>query len=48
MWVEVFVEAEAEGGTAADQSHGQHKVGCGTELRAQKAKATGGDAELRD
>jgi hypothetical protein len=48
MWVEVFVEAEAKGGAAADQSHGQDKVGCGTELRAQKAKATSRDAKLRD
>jgi hypothetical protein len=46
--VEVFVEAEAEGGAAADQSHGQYKVGCGRELRAQQAKAARGDAELRD
>jgi hypothetical protein len=48
VWVEVFVEAEAEGGAAADQSHGQDKVGCGTESRAQKAEAAGGDAKLRD
>jgi hypothetical protein len=48
VWVEVFVEAEAEGGAVADQSHGQGKVGCSTESRAQKAKATGRDAELRD
>ncbi len=47
VWVEVFVEAEAEGGVAADQSHGQDEVGCGMELRAQKAKAAGRDAELR-
>jgi hypothetical protein len=46
--VEVFVEAEAKGGTAADQNHGQDKVGCGTDLRAQKAKSAGGDAKLRD
>ena len=46
--MEVFVEAEAEGGMAADQSHGQNKVGCGVESRAQHAEATGGDAELRD
>jgi hypothetical protein len=46
--VEVFVEAEAKGGLAADQSHSQDKVGCGTELRAQKAKSTGRDAKLRD
>ncbi len=46
--MEVFVEAEAKGGEAADQSLGQDKVGCGTELRAQKAEAAGGDAELRD
>jgi hypothetical protein len=46
--VEVFVEAEAKGGAGADQSHGQDKVGCGMESRAQKAKAAGGDAELRD
>ncbi len=46
--MKVFVEAEAEGGTVADQSHGQDKVGCGTESRAQHAKAAGGDAELRD
>ncbi len=48
MWVEIFVEAEAEGGAAAERSHGQNKVGCGTELRAQHAKTAGGDAELRD
>ncbi len=42
------MEAEAEGGAAADQSHGQDKVGCGTESRAQKAEAAGGDAKLRD
>ncbi len=46
--MEVFVEAEAEGGTAADRSHGQNKFGCGTELRAQHAMAAGRDAELRD
>ncbi len=47
--MEVFVEAEAEGGAAADQSHGQDKVGCGTEeSRAQKAEAAGRDAKLRD
>ncbi len=46
--MEVFVEAEAEGGAAADQSHGQNKVGCGAELRAQHAKAASGDAKLRD
>jgi hypothetical protein len=46
--VEVFAEAEAKGGAAADRSHGQYKVGCGAELRAQHAKATGGDAKLRD
>jgi hypothetical protein len=46
--VEVFVEAEAEGGMAADQSHGQNKVGCSAESRAQHAEAAGGDAELRD
>ncbi len=46
--MEVFVEAKAKGGAAADQSHGQDKVRCGTESRAQKAKAAGGDAELRD
>jgi hypothetical protein len=46
--VKVFVEAEAKGGAAADQSHGQDKVGCGAESRAQHAKAAGGDAELRD
>ncbi len=48
VWVEVFVEAEAEGGAVADRSHGQYKVGCGVESRAQKAEAAGGDAELRD
>ncbi len=46
--MEVFVEAEAEGGMAADQSHGQNKVGCSAESRAQHAEAAGGDAELRD
>jgi hypothetical protein len=46
--VKVFVEAEAKGGAAADQSHGEDKVGCGTESRAQHAEAAGGDAELRD
>ncbi len=46
--MEVFVEAEAEGSAVADQSHCQDEVGCGTELRAQKAKAAGKDAELRD
>jgi hypothetical protein len=46
--MEDFVEAEAEDGAAADQSHGQEEFGCSTELRAQKAKAAGGDAELRD
>jgi hypothetical protein len=45
--VEVFVESEAKGGAAADQSCGQYKVGCGTESRAQKAKAASRDAELR-
>ncbi len=34
VWVEVFVEADIKGGTAADQSHGQDKVGCSAELRA--------------
>jgi hypothetical protein len=48
VWVEVLVEAEAKVSAAADQSHGQDKVGCGTELRAQHAEAAGGDAELRD
>jgi hypothetical protein len=48
VWVKVFVEAEAEGGAAADQSHGQDKVGCGAESRAQHAEAAGGDAKLRD
>ncbi len=48
MWVEVFVDAEAKGGTAADPRHGQNKVGCGAESRAQHAEAAGGDAELRD
>ncbi len=49
VWVEVFVEAaEAESCTAADQSHGLDKVGCDTESRAQKAKAAGIDAKLRD
>jgi hypothetical protein len=46
--VEVFVEAEAKGGAVADQSHGQDKVGCGTESKAQKAEAAGRDAKLRD
>ncbi len=46
--MEVFVEAEAKGGAAADRSHGQNKVGCGAELRAQQAEAAGGDAKLRD
>ncbi len=46
--MEVFVEAEAEGGAAADRSHGQNKAGCSAESRAQHAKAAGGDAELRD
>jgi hypothetical protein len=46
--VEVFVETEAKDGVAADQSHGQYKVGCGAESRAQQAKAAGGDAKLRD
>ncbi len=46
--MEVLVEAEAEGGAAADRSHGQNKVGCGAESRAQHAEAAGGDAELRD
>ncbi len=46
--MEVLVEAEAKVSAAADQSHGQDKVGCGTELRAQHAEAAGGDAELRD
>ena len=48
MWVKVFVEVEAKGGAAADQSHGQDKVGCGAKSRAQHAKAAGGNAELRD
>jgi hypothetical protein len=48
VWVEVFVEAKAKGGAVADGSHGQDKAGCGRESRAQKAKAAGGDAELRD
>jgi hypothetical protein len=48
MSVKVFVEVEAKGGVAADQSHGQDKVRCGAELRAQHAEAAGGDAELRD
>ncbi len=48
LWVEVFMETEAKGGTAADQSHGQDKVGCGAESRAQHAEAAGGDAKLRD
>ncbi len=42
------MEAEAKGDAAAAQSHGQEEVGCSTELREQKAKAAGGDAELRD
>ncbi len=46
--MEVFVEVEAEGSAAADQSHGQNKVGCGAESRAQHAEAASGDAELRD
>ncbi len=46
--MKVFVEAEAEGGAVADRSHGQDKVGCGAESRAQHAKAAGRDAELRD
>ncbi len=46
--MKVFVEAEAEGGAAADQSHGQDKVGCGAESRAQHAEAAGGDADLGD
>ncbi len=46
--MEVFVEGEAEGGAVEDQSHGQDKVGCGVESRAQKAEAAGGDAKLRD
>ncbi len=46
--MDVFVEAEAEGGAAADQSHGQDEVGCSTESRAQKAKAACRDAKLRD
>ena len=46
--MKVFVEAEAKGGAVADRSHGQNKVGCGAESRAQHAEATGGDAELRD
>ncbi len=40
--MEVFVEAEAKGGAAADQSHGQNKVGCSAKLRAQHAEAAGG------
>jgi hypothetical protein len=44
MWVEVF----AEGSAAADKSHGQNEVGYGMESRAQKAKATGRDAKLRE
>ncbi len=48
VWVEVFVEVEAKGGAAADRSHGQDKVGCGTESRAQKAEAPSGDSKLRD
>ena len=46
--MEVFVEAEAKGGAGADQSHGQDKVGCSAESRAQKAEAAGRDTELRD
>ncbi len=46
--MKVFVEVEAEGGMAADQSHGQDKVGCGAESRAQHAEAAGRDAKLRD
>ncbi len=46
--MKVFVEAEAEGGTAADQSHGQYKVGCGAESRAQQAEAASQDAKFRD
>ncbi len=46
--MEVFVEAETKGGTAADQSHGQDEAGCGMELRVQKAEAAGGNAELKD
>ncbi len=45
--MEVFVEAEAKGGAAADRRHGQYKVGCGVESRAQKAKAASRDAKLR-
>ncbi len=48
VWAAVFVEVEAEGGAAADRSHGQDEVGCGAESRAQKAEAAGRDAELRD
>ncbi len=48
MWVEVFVEAGAKGGTVADQSHGQYKVGCNAESRAQQAETAGGDDKLRD
>ncbi len=48
VWMEVFVEVEAEGGAVADQRHGQDKVECGTELKAQKAEAAGRGAELRD
>ena len=46
--MEVFVEADVKGGTAADQSHGQDKVGCGMESWAKKAEAAGGDGQLRD
>ncbi len=46
--MEVFMESEAKGGTAADQSHGQNKVGCSAESRAQHAEAANRDAELRD
>ncbi len=42
------MEVEAKGGMAVDRSHGQDKVGCGAEARAQKTKAAGGDAKLRD
>ncbi len=46
--MKVFVEAEAEGGAVADLGHGQYKVGCGAESRAQQAEAAGGDGKLRD
>ncbi len=46
--MEVFVVAKAKGGVAADQWHGQDKVGCGMESRAKKAESTSGDAELSD